>query len=231
MSGHTALMFILLTALSFAAGCTGTGNSRPSNADDQREFVPLFNGRDLTGFNGLIESPPKRAAMSAAELAEAQAKADADMSEHWSVVEGVLTFDGAGHSICTTNDYEDFELQVDWKIEPGGDSGIYLRGSPQVQIWDHADGSGGLYNNQKNPSRPLLKADNPPGSWNTFRITMIGQNVTVYLNDKLVVDNIPLENYWERDKPIYPSGQIELQSHGSQLLFRNIFIREIPRSP
>ena len=58
---------------------------------------------------------------------------------------------------------------------------------------------------------------------------MIGDRVTVRLNGKLVVDNVVMENYWERDKPIYSSDQIELQNHGATLYFRNIFIREIPR--
>jgi hypothetical protein len=125
-------------------------------------------------------------------------------------------------------------MLVDWKIKKDGDSGIYLRGSPQVQIWDtnrpNADvGSGGLYNNQKHPSKPSKKADKPVGEWNTFRIFMVGDLVTVILNGELVVDNVVMENYWERDKPIYPMGQIELQSHGSTLYFRNVFIREIPR--
>ena len=86
-------------------------------------------------------------------------------------------------------------------------------------------------------SEALLRSDGPKvvwalriiGEWNTFRIFMIGERVTVYLNDKLVVDNTVLENYWERDKPIYPSGQVELQAHGNPLYFRNVFIREIPR--
>jgi hypothetical protein len=123
---------------------------------------------------------------------------------------------------------------VDWKIEKGGDSGIYLRGTPQVQIWDTANrrvgaqvGSGGLYNNKKGASKPLKLADKPVGQWNTFRIIMTGELVTIYLNDELVVDNVVMENYWEREKPIYPNGQIELQSHGSLLYFRNVFIREI----
>jgi len=150
------------------------------------------------------------------------------------VVDGVLTFDGKGRSLCTAKDYADFEMLVDWKIEKGGDSGIYLRGSPQVQIWDTAltsvgaqVGSGGLYNNQKNPSKPSKAADKPVGQWNTFRIIMVGENVTIYLNDELVVDNVVLENYWDRSKPIYPTGQIELQNHGNFLYFRNIYIREI----
>jgi lysophospholipase L1-like esterase len=195
-------------------------------------FVPLFNGKDLTGWKGLVEDPEKRAKMSPEELAAAQAKADASMREHWKVVDGVLEFDGKGESLCTARDYEDFEMLVDWKITPDGDSGIYLRGTPQVQIWDPAHwkiGSGGLYNNEKNPKDALVIADNPIGEWNTFRIRMIGEKVDVWLNDQLVVDNVTLENFWDRSKPIYPSGQIELQSHKTPLWFKNVYIREIPR--
>jgi len=197
-------------------------------------FVKLFNGTDLTGWKGLVENPEKRAKMSPDELAKAQAAADESMRQHWKIKDNTLVFDGQneGGPLCTARDYEDFEMLVDWKIEAKGDSGIYLRGSPQVQIWDPAEwpqGSGGLYNNKKNPADPLACADNPIGEWNTFRITMIGEVVTVYLNDKLVVDNVILENYWNRDIPIYPSGQIELQNHGSTLWFKNVFVREIPR--
>ncbi|MFQ6130473.1 MAG: DUF1080 domain-containing protein [Armatimonadota bacterium] len=192
-------------------------------------YVALFNGEDLSGWKGLVSNPPARAKMTPERLAAAQQEADANMRAHWKVEEGVLAFDGKGHSLCTSQDYGDFELVVEWKIEAGGDSGIYLRGSPQVQIWDRPVGSGGLYNNKKegNPSQPLLRADRPVGEWNRFRITMIGEKVTVHLNGELVVDNVTMENYWERDKPIYPTGQIELQSHNSPLWFRNIFIREI----
>jgi hypothetical protein len=150
------------------------------------------------------------------------------------VVDGVLCFDGKGHSLCTARDYSDFEMLVDWKIEKGGDSGIYLRGSPQVQIWDTSlrrvgaqVGSGGLYNNKKGKSKPDRVADRPVGQWNTFRIVMRGQRVTVYLNGIKVVNNVVMENYWERDKPIYPSEQIELQAHNTTLYFRNVFVREI----
>jgi hypothetical protein len=196
-------------------------------------FVVLFNGKDLAGWKGLVANPPKRAAMAPGELAEEQAKADQVMRDHWKAEDGVLVFDGKGKALCTDKDYSDFELLVDWKIEPDGDSGIYLRGSPQVQIWDPASkaaggvGSGGLFNNQKTPSKPAVVADNPIGQWNTFRIRMVGDKVIVWLNDKLVVDGVVMENYWERDKPIYPTGQIELQDHGSKLYFKNIFIKDL----
>lgn len=196
----------------------------------QEGFEPLFNRKDLYGWKGLVGDPVKRARMSPEELAAEQKKADEEMRQHWRVVDGVLVFDGKGHNLCTVKDYCDFELFVDWKIEPGGDSGIYLRGSPQVQIWDPAqwpEGSGGLYNNQKNPNKPLKPADNPVGTWNTFYIKMVVDKVTVYLNGELVVDNVVMENYWERDKPIYRCGQIELQAHNTPLYFKNIYIREI----
>ncbi len=196
-------------------------------------FTALFNGKDLTGWKGLVGNPKTRAAMSAEQLAEAQKKADDSIRAHWKVADGVIVFDGKGQNLCTAKDYGDFELYVDWKILSKGDSGIYLRGSPQVQIWDPDDspqnavGSGGLFNNQKNPSKPLLRADHPVGEWNTFYIKMVGEKVTIKLNGKLVVVDVVLENYWERDKPIYPTGAIELQNHGNTLYFRNIFIREL----
>jgi HEAT repeat protein len=196
----------------------------------QEGFVPLFNGKDLSGWKGLVKDPPARANMAPKELEKEQKAADEDMRRHWQVVDGTLVFDGQGHSLCTAKDYAGFELFVDWKIETGGDSGIYLRGSPQVQIWDPAqwpEGSGGLYNNKVGPSKPLCPADRPVGEWNTFFIRMEGERVTVYLNGILVVDDVAMENYWEREKPIYPAGQIELQAHSTPLYFKNIFIREI----
>jgi hypothetical protein len=103
-----------------------------------------------------------------------------------------------------------------------------------VQIWDTSRteagaqvGSGGLYNNEKNPSAPLKVADNPVGEWNTFRILMTGERVSVWLNGELVTDNVVMENYWNREIPIFEKGAVELQAHGTDLAFRDIFIREI----
>jgi hypothetical protein len=202
-------------------------------------FVALFNGKDLNGWKGLVASPldnPAERAKASPEAREAaQEKANEDMRAHWAAKDGVLVFDGKGRSLATAKDYGDFELWVDWKIERNGDSGIYLRGTPQVQIWDPASdaakgiGSGGLYNNQQNPSKPSKVADKPVGEWNTFKITMVGDKVTVILNDELVVDGVVLENFWQRDQPIFPTGQIELQNHGNTLYFKNIYLREIAR--
>ena len=192
-------------------------------------FTTLFNGKDLTGWKALVGNPASRAKMTDAELRAAISTANVEAFKHWTVREGAIHYDGKNDSLCTVKDYGDFEMLVDWKIKVAGDSGIYLRGSPQVQIWDREVGSGGLYNNQKNPSNPTSKGDLPVGEWNRFRILMVGDRVTVYLNNILVVQNVLMENYWERDKPIYPVGQLELQHHGDELWFKNIFVREIAR--
>jgi hypothetical protein len=198
-------------------------------------FENLFNGKDLTGWKGLVGNPIARSKMSAQQLQDAQAKADASIKSDWVVKDGLLVFTGHGDNLCTQKQFGDFELFVDWKITEKGDAGIYLRGTPQVQIWDTSRrevgaqvGSGGLYNNQKNERNPLVVADNKIGSWNTFHIIMRGAVVTVYLNGILVTDKVVLENYWDRTLPIFIKEQIELQAHGTYVAYRNIYIRELP---
>ena len=219
-------------------------------------FKSLFNGKDLAGWKGLAhKNANDRRALKGADLKDAKATADANMNEHWSVVEGILTYDGKGQSLCTAKDYGDFEFYCDWKIPPGADSGIYLRGTPQVQIWDPWStrtksgdlpedseqwvksykngrnlGSGGLWNNKRWRNAPTTLADKKPGQWNQFLIRMVGEKVTIWLNGKLIVDRVKLENYWDKTRltPIPRSDQIELQHHGSELFFKNLFIRELP---
>ncbi|NQX53366.1 DUF1080 domain-containing protein [Pedobacter panaciterrae] len=204
-------------------------------------FVSMYNGTDLTGWKGLVADPIKRSKMDTKTLAAEQEKADAEARDSWKPVNGELQFMSHGNNLATVKKYGDFEMLVDWKIiddkKGEGDAGIYLRGTPQVQIWDNARtnvgaqvGSGGLYNNQANESKPLKVADNKLDEWNTFRILMKGDRVTVYLNGVLVTDNVILENYWDRSLPIFAEEQIELQAHGSPVAYRDLYIREIPRA-
>lgn len=221
-----ALAVCAVSAIGGVAAALAADNTPPEG------FTALFNGKDLTGWKGLpkppLDNPARRAKATPEELAAAQKEADENMRAHWKVEDGVLVFDGKGRSLSTAKDYGDFELWVDWKIGPGGDSGLYLRGTPQVQIWDRPEGSGGLFNNKTHPSKPSKPADKPVGQWNTFYIKMVGERVTVKLNGETVVDDVVMENFWERDKPIYPTGPIELQNHGNTLWFKNIYIRELP---
>lgn len=201
-------------------------------------FVSMFNGKDLTGWKGLVENPIARAKMTASQLAEAQAKADESMRRDWKVEDGMLVYVGSGFdNLCTVEQYGDFEMYVDWRLDPAGkepDAGVYLRGTPQVQIWDIARvnvgaqvGSGGLYNNKKNVSTPKCVADNKLGEWNSFYIKMVGDKVTVRLNGVTVVDGVTLENYWDRSQPIFPVEQIELQAHGSRVWWRDLYIKRL----
>lgn len=209
-----------------------------ANMPYTKGFEPIFNGRDLSGWQGLVENPIVRSRMPKAELEKKQAEANAKLKESWSVKDGAIFFTGHGSNLCTIRPYGDFEMLVDWMISKNGDSGIYLRGSPQVQIWDPTGkepaakvGSGGLYNNEKHPSTPLTVADNPIGEWNTFHIKMVGERVTVHLNGVLVVDNVVMENYWDRSIPIFPEEAIELQAHGNELAFRNVYVKELGNKP
>jgi hypothetical protein len=230
MTKTTALLLVLILSISgnvFAQQSPGKG------------FVKLFNGKDLTGWKGLVGDPISRQKLSKDSLAIRQKAADEAMKTGWKVENGELMFTGKGDNLATVKQYANFELLVDWKIyddgNKDGDAGIYLRGTPQVQIWDTSRrdvgaqvGSGGLYNNQVHESKPLKVADKPLGEWNHFRIIMKGDKVTVYLNGELVTDNVVLENYWDRNAPIFPKEQIELQAHGSRIGYKNIYIREIP---
>lgn len=243
-----AFFFLLAAAVTAPAA----DNTPPTG------FVALFNGKDLTGWQGNSDMK-QRATLPSDKLAALVAQRTKTAAEHWKVQDGVIHCDGKGGvSLQTVKDYANFELMVDWKIEKNGDSGLYLRGQPQIQIWDSENaggaknedknsGSGGLWNNpypadvakvmdigvrlkegQKIGKIPLKKADKPVGEWNTFHITMVGDAVTVKLNGELVVEKAKLPNYWDRGKPLPSSGPIELQFHGDPLWFKNIYIKELP---
>jgi hypothetical protein len=246
MMRFTPFLIILCFAAPYLAAADESAKrpaTVPATANVPPEgFVALFNGNDLEGWKGLLkaplDNPGERAKLTPEQRAEAQKLADENMRQHWRVQDGVLVYDGKGRSLATIKDYADFEMLVDWKILKDGDSGIYLRGTPQVQIWDPASkvasgtGSGGLYNNVKGASKPSKVADKPIGEWNTFWIKMVRDKVWVKLNGESVVDGVVMENYWERKTnphaPIDPTGQIELQNHRNPLYFRNIYIKELP---
>ena len=243
-------LFALLALLALGgwtalADDTGKKSAEPTNTPP-RGFTLLFNGKDLSGWQGGIHLPD-RERLKGEALEKRQKSADELARATWTVENGILQMKPkeekgrkSGVNLATVKDYRNFELLVDWKIEKGGDSGIYLRGQPQVQIWDSDNaggargkdkhsGSGALWNNPEDKGkRPLKKADKPIGEWNHFRIILKNDRVTVYLNGTLVVDNQPLLNIWEPKKPLQKKGPIELQYHGDPLYFRNIYVKELP---
>jgi 3-keto-disaccharide hydrolase len=217
-------------------------------AEPPAGFTPLFNGKDLDGWHGWAIHAKGASPVALAKLSPEERKAKlvewtADARKHWRVENGELVNDGQGAYLATDKEYGDVELLVEYKTVPAADSGIYLRDTPQVQIWDWNQkfdpknpnrkphlGSGGLFNNTPGAAGrdPLLLADRPFGEWNSFRIVQVGERTTVYLNGKLVVDHARMENYWERSLPLPKSGRILLQTHGGEIRWRNLFVREIP---
>jgi Domain of Unknown Function (DUF1080) len=229
------LWMILAAAIAAAPGRAQAAEYLPDG------FVPLFNGSDFSGWHGVKTMDPRKfEALAADEKAKVLADGAIDLKKHWRVEDGVIKNDGQGAYLTTDKDYGDIELLIDFKIGPKGDSGVYLRGTPQVQIWDYTEpayrqrfqadkGSGGLWNNAVGaPGKdPLVLADKPIGEWNSFRVIQVGARTTIYLNDKLVVDHAILENYWNRSTPIPPRAPIQLQTHDHEILWRNIAVREI----
>ncbi len=204
-------------------------------------FTAIFNGKDLTGWYGLGHFDPRKLwAMTPDERAQKRQADMASFLKHWRVENAELVNDGDGPYATTDKEYGDIELLIDYKTVAQADSGIYLRANPQVQIWDFtreggkwnigADkGSGGLWNNSQGaPGKdPLVLADKPFGQWNHFRILQVGARTTVELNGKLVVKDAVMENFWDRKMPLWAKGPIQLQTHGGEIRWRNIFLREI----
>src|SRR5258708_581807 len=180
---------LLTAALTVAASPAAFSQDRPLNRPPSG-FTALFNGKDLSGWRGRqgTYSPHAEALLTKDDLAAKQVQWNSERDLHWSVdtAKGEIVSDGKSVHLATAKDYGDFELYADWlMVNHNGDSGIYLRSYPQVQIWDVDNprevrngapkGSGALWNNNAhNPGKwPLVKDDNPVGEWNTFRIKII----------------------------------------------------------
>lgn len=203
-------------------------------------FRALFNGKDLSGWYGL--NPHQGPKLTGEKKAADLAKQRTDFPQHWRVENGELVNAGKGPYATTDEEFGDIELRIEYKTVAKADSGIYLRGTPQVQIWDLHQvfdpnkpdrkphlGSGGLFNNSPgSPGRdPLVIADKLFGEWNTFRILQHGAITTVWLNGKLVVDHAKMENYLDREKLLPSKGPLMLQTHGGEIRWRNIFVKSL----
>jgi hypothetical protein len=225
-------------AASAAIGMTAIGRAEEPSPPDG--FRTLFNGRDLAGWHGL--NPHNVVKLTGEAKAAKLAEQRAEFPKNWTVEGGELVNDGHGPYATTDGEFGDIELLIDYKTVPKADSGIYLRGTPQVQIWDRNQtfspkaptrrphlGSGGLFNNTPGATGrdPLVVADRPFGEWNRFRIRQVGDRTWVWLNDKLVVDGAVMENFYDRSRPLAARGPILLQTHGGEIRWRNIFVREI----
>ncbi len=227
--------------LSFAVALTTSlASLYAADPKPPKGFRTLFNGQDLAGWYGCN---PHESEKLTGEKKEANLEQQrAEFAKHWKVEDGELVNVGTGPYATTEEDFGDIELMIEYKTVTGADSGIYLRGTPQVQIWDKNQkfnpknanrkphqGSGGLFNNAPNTlgRDPIALVDKPFGQWNTLKIRQIGARTWVTLNTRLVVEGAVMENYWDRSKPLAAKGPIMLQTHGGEIRWRNIFLREI----
>jgi len=168
--------------------------------------IQLFNGKDLKGWTGVNSSK----------------------AEGWSVENGILKCSGQADDLRTVAKYWNFDLHVEYKIPPKGNSGIGLRGRYEVQIGSDygkppgMHGTGALYTRVL----PTVNASKPAGEWNTYDIRLVGREVTTVLNgkklyEKGVIDGLtgiafdPFEG-----RP----GPIELQGDHGGVEFRNIVL-------
>lgn len=200
-------------------------------------FLPLFDGATLSGWRGLNPHEVLKAAPDQkAALVQQQGQ---EFPNHWRVQTGELVNSGTGPYATTLESFGNIDLLVEYKAAPLAEGGIYLRGTPEIKIWDSTQkdnknmrrslGSGGLYqNNPGSPGRyPLVHADKPLGQWNQFRIRQIGARTWIWLNEKQVVDGALWEPFWEPTKPLPEKAPLILQTSGGEIRWRNLFVRKI----
>jgi len=193
-------------------------------SEDFGVWRSLFNGKDTSGW--VVARGPNAG----------------KKPEKWSVADGALTNgNGRVDDICTTEEFDNFELELQYKVPPRGNSGVYLRGQVEVQILDSygkkteklgTGDAGALYG----VSKPLANPQNPPNTWNTFRIRFIGNRVTVWHNGVLVQDNTYVEkptlggleiNPLTGKRLTFGKGPIMLQGDHTKVWYRKIRVRRL----
>ncbi len=208
--------------MSLAAVTIGFWVAAPVVSAD--EWRALFNGKDLSGWKA-VDGP----------LAS------------WKVEDGMLYCSGGGGGwLSTTDQYANFEVELQFRVPPSGNSGVFLRaphqGNPayagmEIQVLDDLaleyaklqpfQYCGSLYG----VAAPKVRASKKPGEWQSMHITCNGRNVQVKLNDTLIVDaNLDEHKDQEAEHPgiLRTAGYIGLQNHGTRLDFKNVRLRVLP---
>ena len=168
---------------------------------------PLFNGKDLTGWE--VDDPSKT---------------------YWSAQNGELHNDKGGANIHTTRKFDDFKLHIEYNCPQGGNSGVYLRGRYEVQVEyeppeknDQFHAMGSIYGF----IAPSVELPKRPGQWESYDVTLVGRTVTVIRDGTKIIDEqeIPgitggaLDSHEGEPGPLYLQGD-----HTGGLRYRNITI-------
>ncbi|MCS7224295.1 MAG: DUF1080 domain-containing protein [Armatimonadetes bacterium] len=211
-----ATMVVLATCLLFFLGLTLGDETEKKDQKDEKGFVSLFNGKDLTGWVVMG-------------------------SESWKVENGLLVCTGEGGGwLRSEKEYDDFVLRLEYKISKGGNSGIFLRaalhGNPaytgmEIQILDDYGRepahwtAGGMYD----VMAPKKNMSKPSGEWNQVEIICSGPWVIVWMNGEEIL-RVSMDEH-PKLKDRLRKGYIGLQNHGNRVEFRNIRIKPLKEKP
>jgi len=232
MSRTHAVGWITTIVAVFLLACGGPGAEGVSPSPAAQEWRQFFDGKTTAGWRGYHKQ---------------------NMPDGWRVVDGALTRVASAGDIITIDQFDNFELQLEWQISPGGNSGIMYRVTeageesyhtgPEFQVLDnagHADGKNPLTSAGSDYAlyAPVRDVTVPVGGWNSVRLIVDGNHVEHWMNDvKLLEYELGSSDWLERvnaskfnEWPQYgkaPKGHIALQDHGDRVAFRNIRIRTI----
>lgn len=212
------------------AGMLGVGMIAVAAADEK--WVSLFDGETLKGWTNAAGGEVQEGA--------------------WVAEDGILHRRKRGGDLYTAREYGDFEFRWEWKISPGGNSGVKYRVTsyggqrlgPEYQVIDHGPRKGRGNTRHQAASLYDLFAPNeqskvkPAGEWNSSRIVARGKHLQHYLNGKLVVDVVVGSDAWNealgkskfkkrKDFATNPAGRLFLQDHGNEVWFRKLEIKEL----
>jgi len=207
---NAAFLRHLADGVRFALGdcrdaSTAPGKPLPAKAGftTMAGWQPLFDGKDLGAW-----------------------AASDSQKAHWLVENGIIRYDGRAGTLRTKQSFSDYMLRVDWRLPRKADSGVFVRGNKQLNIWTWSMGSGEMWEHRgrhkgpgPNPYIPSSREDRAVGEWNTFLITVKSNRVTVLLNGKKVISDAVLN-----DKD---SSSIGLQKHGDPVEFKSIYIKPL----
>jgi hypothetical protein len=241
---------IVFLTIAFAAA----GADQPPSGKD---WKPLLNGRDLAGWHGY---PGKPNAWIAAQNVRYDAQSDAKRLVAAGVSGPVIVNgpDGRTTNLVTDARFEDMELYLEFLIPKGSNSGVYLHGLYEVQVFDSygsteklktSDG-GGVYhrwidNHPVGGSPPRVNASRAPGEWQSYHIWFQGPRfdasgrkmanarfLRVEHNGKLVQENVALEGPTRAHMsiPEAASNPLMLQGDHGPVAFRNILWRPLTPS-
>lgn len=215
-TANALLLAILITGCSQSLVTSGL-DARHAPRDGEG-WIPLFNGRDLTGWRGRENG-----------------------FGAWKVIDGVMVNDVGpgihGVDILTTQKFWDFEIYYEYVIPEGSNSGLYLRGRYEIQIWDDYGKeprdaevakrfNGALYN----VAAPAARVSKPPNQWQSVFARIVGNRVSIVLNGTRIVDSVEVHRPTgaHYDDKVDTPGPIMIQGDHGRISLRNLYIRALP---